>query len=76
MYISEFMSIYIINVYIFSSPVRLHHNLRGSLPSGAALCSPQQLGGDQVDDRDSDGYNDDIKLMMIMKSIIFMESKI
>ena len=65
-----------INVYIFSSPVRLHHNLRGSLPSGAALCSPQQLGGDQVDDRDSDGYNDDLKLMMIMKSIFYMESKI
>ena len=47
-----------INVYIFSSPVRLHHNLRGSLPSGAALCSPQQLGGDQVEDRDGDDNHD------------------
>ena len=30
----------------------------------------------RCDDRDSDGYNDDIKLMMIMKSIFYMESNI
>ena len=44
----RFSKIVVIILALFSSPVRLHHHLRGRLSSGSLLRTPQQLDGNQV----------------------------